>query len=149
MAGIGSRNTKPELLVRRHLHCRGLRFVLGGAGLPGRPDIVLPKWKTAVFVHGCFWHWHGCALSKLPASNKRFWKGKLSSNRDRDIVAMLALMSAGWRVANVWECALRGKPALERLDRSMNDLVRWIRRPRKSGFLELPAIAGARVKDAN
>jgi len=138
MSGIGSKDTKPELLVRKALHARGLRFALGGRGLPGKPDIVLPKWQAAVFVHGCFWHRHECRISKLPSSRKRFWKSKLSANRDRDTVAVLALLSAGWRIAIVWECSLRGKAAVQQLDLTMNTLADWIRTGGRHPFLELP-----------
>lgn len=138
MAGIGGKNTQPELLVRKELHRRGLRYVLNGAGLPGRPDVVLPKWKVAVFVHGCFWHWHGCALSKLPANNRPFWETKLDANTSRDTVALLSLLSAGWRVATVWECALRGKDAMAKLPFRMDTLASWIQHPSAQPALELP-----------
>ena len=140
MSGIRSANTKPEMLVRSHLHSRGLRFVLDGAGLPGRPDIVLPKWETAIFIHGCFWHWHGCSLSKIPTNNQDFWQQKLSANQNRDIVSMLTLLSAGWRVASIWECALRGKPALQALDESMDTLACWVKHPNVSAVLEIPTL---------
>jgi DNA mismatch endonuclease, patch repair protein len=138
MAGIGSRNTQPELLVRRHLHARGFRYTLDGAGLPGRPDIVLPKWKVAIFVNGCFWHWHGCHLSKIPDANRAFWETKLMANQARDYVSQMAIVSAGWRVAIVWECALRGKLAESQLPRLIRNLERWIRAKPKSKVLELP-----------
>lgn len=138
MAGIGGKNTRPELLVRRELHKRGLRYKLGGAGLPGRPDIVLPKWRVAVFVHGCFWHWHGCPLSKVPRTNSDFWLAKLSANADRDIVTTISLISADWRVAIVWECALRGKRAIEQLPRRMDTLASWTQTPDSRPWLELP-----------
>jgi DNA mismatch endonuclease, patch repair protein len=138
MAGIRSRNTQPELLVRRHLHARGFRYTLDGAGLPGRPDIVLPRWKVAIFVNGCFWHWHGCSLSKLPSSNRAFWSAKLTTNQTRDTVSQLALVSAGWRIAVIWECALRGKPAESQLPPLIDKLDQWIRGNSKSMVLELP-----------
>jgi DNA mismatch endonuclease, patch repair protein len=138
MAGIGSRNTQPELLVRRHLHAHGFRYTLDGAGLPGRPDIVLPKWKVAIFVNGCFWHWHGCSLSKLPSSNRRFWRAKLKTNQTRDTVSQLALISAEWRIAVIWECALRGKLAESQLPPLIDKLDQWIRGNSKSMVLELP-----------
>jgi DNA mismatch endonuclease, patch repair protein len=139
MANITSKNTKPELLVRHQLHARGLRYVLGGAGLPGRPDIVLPKWKVAVFVHGCFWHWHACHLSRLPSTNRSFWRTKLGKNQTRDTVSTLALVSGGWRVAVVWECALRGSAPLQHLAKQMNALAKWIKTPgSRSRVLELP-----------
>jgi DNA mismatch endonuclease, patch repair protein len=145
MAGIGSRNTKPELLVRRHLHARGFRYTLGGAGLPGRPDIVLPKWKVAVFVNGCFWHWHGCHLSKIPNANCTFWETKLMANQTRDDVSQMAIVSTGWRVAIVWECALRGSFAESQLPRLIRNLERWIRTKPKSKVLELPSSTTPRV----
>ena len=140
MSKIRSQDTKPELLVRRHLHARGLRYVLGGAGLPGRPDLVFPRWKVAVFVHGCFWHWHACHLSRLPASNRKFWRAKLNNNQTRDAVSLLSLLSAGWRVATIWECSLRGTVALQQLNRKMDLLSNWIKSPgTRKRVLELPA----------
>jgi DNA mismatch endonuclease, patch repair protein len=128
MSGIRGTNTKPELMVRRALHVRGFRFAMTQLGLPGRPDVVLPKWRVAVFVHGCFWHRHGCSLSKMPTSNKEFWGRKLARNQDRDLQAQIALISMGWRVAMIWECSLRGAAALARFDSVMDDLAHWIRR---------------------
>ena len=140
MSKIRSQDTKPELIVRRHLHARGLRYVLGGAGLPGRPDRVFPRWKVAVFVHGCFWHWHACHLSRLPASNRKFWRAKLNNNQTRDAVSLLSLLSAGWRVATIWECSRRGTVALQQLNRKMNLLSNWIKSPgTRKRVLELPA----------
>jgi DNA mismatch endonuclease, patch repair protein len=140
MSKIRSQDTKPELLVRGHLHARGLRYVLGGAGLPGRPDLVFPRWKVAVFVHGCFWHWHACRISRLPASNRKFWRAKLNKNQTRDAVSLLSLLSAGWRVATIWECSLRGTVALQQLNRKMDVLSNWIKSPRtRKRVLELPA----------
>ena len=81
MAGIQSKNTRPEIIVRKALHARGFRYSLHSKSLPGKPDIVMPKWKVVIFVHGCFWHWHGCRLSKLPASNPDFWSAKLAGNQ--------------------------------------------------------------------
>lgn len=149
MAGIQGRNTRPEVLVRQHLHSRGLRYSLGGAGLPGRPDIVLAKWKVAVFVHGCFWHWHGCSLSKVPTSNKAFWQQKLAGNENRDTIAILSLLSEGWRVALVWECVLRGRTALSELGPRMDTLASWIKSPGRKSVLELPAPVSARNTNAH
>lgn len=108
MSRIRGKDTKPELLVRRGLHARGLRYRLHDRKLPGRPDLVFPKHHTAVFVHGCFWHAHGCALSKLPATRQDFWQRKLKGNAARDQKAIEALQVDGWRVLVIWECALRG-----------------------------------------
>ncbi len=138
MAGIRSHNTKPEMLIRQQLHACGFRYTLRGAGLPGRPDIVMSRWKVAVFIHGCFWHWHGCALSKMPTTNVPFWTKKLYGNKFRDEVALLTLISGGWRVAIVWECALRGKAAHSELPYLTRQLDNWIRRQPTVPMLEIP-----------
>lgn len=114
MSRILAKDTKPEMLIRRGLHARGLRYRLHDRTLPGRPDLVFPKYHTAVFIHGCFWHAHGCALSKLPATRQEFWRTKLSANAARDRKALHALKAAGWRVLVIWECALRGVQRLSR-----------------------------------
>jgi len=108
MSRIKGKDTKPEMLIRRGLHARGLRYRLHDRLLPGRPDLVFPKYNTAVFIHGCFWHAHGCAMSKLPATRQDFWKTKLSANAARDRTVVEALQASGWRVLIIWECALRG-----------------------------------------
>lgn len=107
MAAIRGKNTTPELIVRRFLHAQGLRFRLHAPGLPGRPDLVFPKYRTVVFVHGCFWHLHqNCRFARMPASNRRFWTAKLSGNRLRDRRKAQALRATGWRVLTIWECQL-------------------------------------------
>jgi DNA mismatch endonuclease (patch repair protein) len=108
MSRIRGRDTKPEMLMRQGLHARGLRYRLHDRKLPGRPDLVFPRHGAVVFVHGCFWHAHGCALSKLPATRQEFWKKKLEGNAARDRRAIDALREDGWRVLVIWECALRG-----------------------------------------
>lgn len=108
MSGIRGRNTKPEILVRSLLHREGFRFRLHVRELPGKPDIVLPKYRAAIFVHGCFWHGHDCPLYRLPGTRPDFWRNKIDRNRASDRRARDALLAAGWRVAVVWECALRG-----------------------------------------
>lgn len=127
MSGIRGTNTQPEVMVRRALHARGFRFGAKHSRLPGRPDIVLPRWRVAIFVHGCFWHLHGCHLSKMPSSNQAFWKTKLAGNQDRDSRAQITLISMGWRVAMIWECSLRGRAAREKFDTVMGQLAEWIR----------------------
>lgn len=112
MSRIRGRDSKPEMLVRRGLHARGLRYRLHDRKLPGRPDLVFPKYHTAVFIHGCFWHSHGCALSTLPATRQDFWQKKLDGNATRDRKAVEALLRSGWSVLVVWECALRGPARL-------------------------------------
>jgi len=113
MSRIRGKDTKPEMLIRRGLHARGLRYRLHDRSLPGRPDLVFPKHRTVVFVHGCFWHAHGCALSKLPATRQDFWQNKLAANAARDHKAVNALQADGWRVLVIWECALRGRQRLK------------------------------------
>ncbi|MES3013874.1 MAG: DNA mismatch endonuclease Vsr [Pseudomonadota bacterium] len=115
MAGIGGKNTRPEMAVRQHLFAAGFRYRLHRRDLPGRPDIVLPKYKTVIFVHGCFWHRHtGCRFAAVPATNAQFWREKLDGNVERDRRSARALRAAGWRVLRVWECRTSAKD-LERL----------------------------------
>jgi DNA mismatch endonuclease (patch repair protein) len=108
MAGITGRNTKPELQLRRLLHAAGFRYRLHAKDLPGRPDIVLPRYKAAIFVHGCFWHRHpGCRYATTPGSNTEFWNTKFAANVARDASKEQALIATGWRVLVVWECELK------------------------------------------
>lgn len=106
MSGIRGKNTKPELIVRSFLHRAGLRFRLH-AKLPGKPDLVLPKYRTVVFVHGCFWHRHeGCRYATTPANNARFWREKFAGNVRRDARVKQELEELGWRVQAIWACQL-------------------------------------------
>ena len=108
MAGIRDRDTKPELLLRREMHRRGFRYRLHVKDMPGRPDLVLVRQRVAVFVQGCFWHRHeGCRFSAVPKSNEEFWSAKFNENVARDKRIQKELRMDGWRVAIVWECALR------------------------------------------
>lgn len=118
MSGIRGRDTQPEMAVRRYLHATGFRFRLHDGTLPGKPDLVLRKWRTAVFVHGCFWHRHrGCRYFREPATRPEFWRDKIGKNVERDRRNIDRLLALGWRVAVVWECALRDEEgvALSRL----------------------------------
>jgi len=126
MSRIRGRDTKPEMIVRRGLHALGLRYKLHDKTLPGRPDLVLPRFKTVVFVHGCFWHAHRCANSKMPSTRPEFWQRKIKGNAERDIRVQRALQEQGWRVVVVWECTLRaaGKTSAVGL---LSDLARLIR----------------------
>lgn len=109
MSRIRGKDTKIELEVRHGLHAIGFRYRLGGAGLPGRPDIVLPKYRTVVFVHGCFWHGHSCHLFRLPETRRDFWQAKIGANRERDARQIDQLQHAGWDVETIWECELRNQ----------------------------------------
>ena len=110
MSGIQGKNTKPEVLVRKALTLKGYRYRLHRNDLPGRPDIVMPGRRVAIFVHGCFWHGHDCPHgARVPKANRDYWLAKVSRNRDRDIASTAALAEAGWRVETIWECQL--KPA--------------------------------------
>ena len=110
MAAIKGKDTKPEMIVRKYLFSCGLRFRVQVRKLPGTPDIVLPKYKTVIFVNGCFWHGHeGCKYFRLPKSNVEFWEEKIERNIERDKESMQALFDLGWKVVRVWECELRNK----------------------------------------
>lgn len=108
MRRIKGKNTKPEILVRRLMHGMGYRFRLHRKDLPGKPDVVLPKYKTVVFVHGCFWHGHDCRKgTDRPSSNAEFWAEKIAKNIERDRKSLVELRKAGWDVVTVWECELK------------------------------------------
>lgn len=108
MAAVKGKDTKPEMIVRKYLFSRGLRYRVQVRKLPGSPDIVLPKYKTVIFVNGCFWHGHeGCRYFRLPKSNVEFWERKISHNKARDISNTAVLNIMGWRVIRVWECDIR------------------------------------------
>lgn len=117
MAGIASKDTKPEMIIRRGLHALGFRYRLHDRKLPGRPDLVFPGRKAVIFVNGCFWHGHDCRLFRWPATREVFWRAKIGGNIMRDATTRGRLISLGWRVADVWECKLRGR------DRKIDDVV--------------------------
>ena len=121
MSRIGSKNTKPEILVRKYLFSKGLRFRLHSAKLPGKPDIVLPKYKTAIFVHGCFWHGHeGCKYFVVPETRKSFWAGKIENNKLRDKKNIIEIKKKGWNVIIVYECELRSDKKQKTFSRILN-----------------------------
>lgn len=125
MAGIKGKDTKPEMLLRRGLHARGLRYRLHDRRLPGRPDMVFPARRAVLFAHGCFWHGHDCLLFRLPSTRTEFWSAKIDRNREVDARSTAALAGAGWRVGVVWECALRGRGRLP-LDTVLDICLGWI-----------------------
>lgn len=124
MSGIRSRNTKPELLVRKHLHANGFRFSLRRRrDLPCQPDLVLPKYGAAIFVHGCFWHRHkGCKFATTPKTNAEKWERKFARNVERDFSCLSSMQQKGWRTATIWECRLK-----KDLEETIPLLVQWLR----------------------
>jgi DNA mismatch endonuclease (patch repair protein) len=109
MAGIGPVNTRPELLLRRGLHALGYRYRLHDKRLPGKPDLVFPGRRAVIFVNGCFWHGHACHLFRWPSTRPDFWRKKIGGNISRDVRVREQIMALGWRIADVWECTLKGK----------------------------------------
>lgn len=107
MRAIRSANTKPELKIRKALYAAGFRYRLHGKGLPGKPDIVLPKYKTVILVHGCFWHGHNCRYFKVPETRSEFWLNKIRANQTNDLKVIQQLNLSGWHVIQVWECETR------------------------------------------
>lgn len=134
MAGISGKDTKPELVIRKSLHALGYRYRLHSAKLPGKPDIVLPKYRSVIFVNGCFWHGHDCHLFKMPSTRPEFWRAKIDGNRERDVKNQQELLSQNWRVLIVWECALKGKHRRS-LECVLGQIDTWINT--KSNFLEV------------
>lgn len=126
MSGIKGTNTRPELLLRSGLHAKGFRYRLHVKGLPGKPDLVFPKYNAVIFAHGCFWHGHNCHLFKWPQSRKKFWRSKIERNQFVDRRSFNQLIDNGWRVGIVWECATKGKHK-----RSANEIIdkcaKWLR----------------------
>ena len=113
MSKISGTETKPEILVRKYLFANGFRFRKNDKQYPGKPDIVLPKYKTVIFVHGCYWHGHNCPAGKLPETNKDFWREKINGNIERDKKNKLELEKQGWYVITVWQCELKNKTIIE------------------------------------
>ncbi len=124
MATIRSRNTGPEVRLRKSLHAKGLRFRIHARKMPGKPDLVFPKYRAVCFVHGCFWHQHeGCQYATVPASRTEYWLSKFESNRVRDTANIRDLVNLGWRVAIVWECDLKkGK-----FEETVTNVTEWVR----------------------
>lgn len=126
MSGIQGKNTKPELLVRKYLHAHGYRFRIHRKDLPGKPDVVLPKFKTCLFIHGCFWHRHvGCRYATNPKTRVEFWSEKFRQNVARDLANIQSLEAAGWNVLIIWECQLKAdENALPKLLEEMEEIGR-------------------------
>lgn len=126
MSGIRGKNTKPEMLLRKGLHARGLRYRLHTKDLPGTPDLAFPARKAVLFAHGCFWHGHDCHLFRMPSTRPEFWSSKISRNKAVDARALTQLQAAGWRTGVVWECALKGRTRLA-LDDVIDRCESWLR----------------------
>ena len=125
MAGIRASNTKPELAIRKMLHALGYRYRLHARDVPGKPDLVLPRYRAAIFINGCFWHGHDCPLFKIPGTRREFWKSKIARNMARDHTVREQLDAEGWRYLTVWECAIRGAGKLG-IDETVQRIVNWL-----------------------
>ncbi len=126
MSGIRATDTKPEIILRKGLHALGFRYKLHDKTLPGKPDIVLPKYSAVIFANGCFWHAHDCHLFKWPKTREEFWRTKFMANKHRDIKTYELLQSKGWRILRVWECALKGKTRID-LDSLLHSCSLWLK----------------------
>ena len=127
MSGIRGKDTKPEILLRRGLFSRGFRFRIHVRHLPGKPDIVFPRYKAVVLAHGCFWHGHDCLLFKWPTSNVKFWRTKIEKNHEVDAAARSSMEHLGWRILTVWECALKG-PTRIPMEEVLDEAAQWLKR---------------------
>ena len=125
MSGIQGKNTKPEMLIRKGLHALGFRYRLHSPKLPGKADIVLPKYKAIILINGCFWHAHNCHFFKWPSTRKDFWESKILSNKVRDQENLKQYSDAGWKTLIIWECALKGKAKLP-VNSIFDLIVHWI-----------------------
>lgn len=125
MAAIRSKNTKPEILIRRGLHAKGFRFRLNQQTLPGKPDLVFAKYRAVVFVNGCFWHGHDCPMFRWPATREALWHKKITGNIARDATNLAQLQEDGWRTGVVWECAVKGKHRLPQ-EEVIDSLSVWL-----------------------
>lgn len=131
MSGIRSGNTKPEIVIRKALHQLGYRYRNHPKGMFGRPDFKMSKYKVVFFIHGCFWHGHDCHLFRMPKSRLAFWENKIITNRKRDAEVTKAYGESFWRLATIWECAIRGKDAIG-IDKTINLISEWLESESKS-----------------
>ncbi|QVM98589.1 DNA mismatch endonuclease Vsr [Pseudomonas sp. SORT22] len=126
MAGIKGKDTSPEVLIRKGLHARGFRFRLHAKELPGRPDLIFPRYKVVILVHGCFWHGHTCRYFKVPKTRPEFWLDKIGKNQARDALQIGLLRKAEWRVLVIWECAVR-LMVKEKTSTLIDEISDWIK----------------------
>lgn len=132
MAGIGPKNTRPELAIRKGLHRLGFRYRLHDKNIPGNPDLVLPKHNALIFVNGCFWHGHQCDLFRWPSTRPEFWREKIGKNMERDQRNLVHCKTLGWRVLTIWECALKG-PSSIGPHRTLAEACSWLLSNRAEG----------------
>ena len=125
MRAIRGKDTKPEVRLRKALFAQGYRYRLHPENLPGRPDILLPRYRAAIFVHGCFWHGHNCHLFRLPTTRADFWRQKIMGNRQRDLLVQERLAGEGWRVLTVWECSMKGRTRMP-FDELVSRVSDWL-----------------------
>ena len=135
MSRIKGRDTKPELMLRRGLHSRGLRYRLHDKSLPGSPDLIFPALQAVVFVNGCFWHGHGCPMFTIPATRSEFWTAKIEGNKARDARALSRLAESGWRTLVLWECVLRG-PSRKPVEAVLDEAHSWLMSEELVGVIE-------------
>ena len=137
MSSVGQKNTGAETALRSALHVAGLRYRLHDRTLPGSPDLVFPKYGALIFVHGCYWHSHGCYKSTVPKSRRQFWQDKFKANQERDERNVRLLQEQGWRVLTVWECVLTGKTA-KPVGSVANGVTAWLESDETFGEIPLP-----------
>ena len=141
MTGIRGKDTKPELVIRQGLHALGFRYKLHDRQLPGTPDLVLPRWRAVIQIHGCFWHGHDCPLFRWPQTRQEFWRAKIRRNVKRDREVNEALDREGWRVLTVWECALKG-PGRIGADATVTRAAAWLGSGARTGEIRGTDSAG-------
>lgn len=137
MSGIRGKDTKPELVLRKGLHRMGYRYRLHDRKLPGKPDIIFPRYRAVIFVNGCFWHRHDCHLFKWPSTRQEFWHKKIHGNAERDIHNRSLLLNMGWRICIVWECALKGKSRMPH-EKVIEDCANWLKSD--NAFMEVRGV---------
>ncbi len=135
MSRIRGKDTKPELLIRKGLFSKGYRYRLHDKRLPGKPDLIFPKYKAVIFVHGCFWHGHDCHLFRMPQDNRGFWENKITTNKAKDEDSVTLLKYKDWRILTIWECALKGKTRLP-LDSVINSADSWLKSNKNIGEIK-------------
>ena len=135
MSGIRGKDTIPELLIRKALFAKGFRYRLHDRRLPGKPDLVFPKYDAVIFIHGCFWHGHDCHLFKWPSTRPEFWKNKINRNREVDERNYKKINEDGWRILTFWECAIKGKTRLS-LEKIVDASEKWLKEGKRDKVIK-------------